>query len=69
MSKLHVSQLKHGQKLKCVGDYADCIHTGTIYTVEKRKKEFFIQCDAGSHELLSTATKKGELPEFEIIDV
>jgi len=61
---MHISELKDGQMLKCVGDYADCIYKGQEYIVTEDDGDFYITCNFGKHELISTADDDGNLPEF-----
>lgn len=57
--------MKPGMKLHCVDDYADCIHKGLDYVVVTNTEGgLYITCDMGAHDLESTATDSGELPEF-----
>lgn len=67
---MRLNTIKQGMRLKAVGDYADCIHTGEEFLVESNHRdELFIRCDHGKGEHVlgeEFADEEGEIPELEL---
>lgn len=74
---MKLADIKEGMKLKAVGDYGDCIRPGDEFVVYKHPElnGLHISCrGAGGeqppgschHDLDSTVTDDGDLPELEL---
>jgi len=73
---MKLADIKESMKLKAIGDYGGCILTGDEFVVYKHPEmgDLRISCRGpggeqppGSchHDLVSTATDDGDLPELE----
>lgn len=58
---MKLSEIRPGSTLICIADYGDCIHEGREYVVSDNLS---IECDVGEHDLESSVTEEGDLPEF-----
>lgn len=67
---MRLADINPGMKLLCIGDYADCIHTGRTYEALELDGEMYITCDGGEgdgpqlHNITDSCDDKGEWPEF-----
>jgi hypothetical protein len=75
---IYLSDMREGLRLRCVGDYADCIHKGREYEIKKEAETniLYLECDTGHHNIEvdwayrgSSGKAKPHFPEFEAVEI